>query len=292
VADTGCPLDVEEGEGGNNDTSLWFGGQREAQTAGPDGQFLLFTSYAQLVANDTNSARDVYRYDAATGLLSRVSVGEAGYGANGNSGGAAAQIATREGAPYLWNNYGLATRAISEDGSRVAFTTTRALSPAATNHLDDVYEWHAMPSGEGEVSLVSAGNAIEPISPLDVVMSASGRDLMFVTSQPLLFQDTDTVSDVYDARLGENFPQLPAGAQPCSGDACQGPLTAPTALLVPATATQAPGGTASAESAIQSKPVDKRSVGGRCRKGYVKKNDRCVRRRSAKKLHSDGRGRR
>ena len=34
------------------------------------------------------------------------------------------------------------TRAISEDGSRIVFTTAEPLSPAPSNGLTNVYEWH------------------------------------------------------------------------------------------------------------------------------------------------------
>ena len=54
------------------------------QTTG-DGGFLVFTSYGQLSAGDTDTAQDVYRYDAESGALDRVSVGEDGYDANGNN---------------------------------------------------------------------------------------------------------------------------------------------------------------------------------------------------------------
>ena len=37
------------------------------------------------------------------------------------------------------------------------------------------------------------------------------------------------------------FPQAPAAAQPCSGDACQGPLTNPAPLLIPGSVSQVPG---------------------------------------------------
>jgi hypothetical protein len=54
-------------------------------------------------------------------------------------------------------------------------------------------------------------------------------------------QDTDGEPDVYDARINGGFPAALAPPQPCSGDACQGPLTNPEPLLVPGSAVQAPG---------------------------------------------------
>ena len=46
-----------------------------AQTT-PDGRYLVFDTSARLTADDTSEAQDVYRYDAQTGELSRVSIGE------------------------------------------------------------------------------------------------------------------------------------------------------------------------------------------------------------------------
>lgn len=43
-----------------------------------DGMLLVFSSYGQLRAVNTDSAKDVYWYDAVTGVLVRVSVGEEG----------------------------------------------------------------------------------------------------------------------------------------------------------------------------------------------------------------------
>lgn len=45
---------------------------------------MVFSTVPQLTSDDTNSIRDVYRYDALTSKMQRVSHGEDGYGANGN----------------------------------------------------------------------------------------------------------------------------------------------------------------------------------------------------------------
>ena len=165
----------------------------------------MFSSYGRLVANDTDSAKDVYRYDTATGTLDRVSIGENGYDANGNNSAFDATITSPESST---KKPGLS--AVSEDGSRVVFTTAEPLSPQAINHLANVYEWHAESgSSDGRVSLISTGSASEPVEHVEI--SASGKDIFFVTSQGLLPQDTDGVDDVYDARLEEHgFPIAPA----------------------------------------------------------------------------------
>jgi Tol biopolymer transport system component len=51
----------------------------------PDGRFLVFTSHRALTADDTrgDGPAQVYEYDAQTGTLTRVSIGQDGYNENG-----------------------------------------------------------------------------------------------------------------------------------------------------------------------------------------------------------------
>jgi hypothetical protein len=260
-----------------NDVGLWKGeegnGQPEAKVnvcgmpstgecggVRETGRFLVFSTYAQLIGHglqaDTDNAKDVYRYDAQAGALDRVSLGEEGHVANGNCNDAAAgaggvevscdaevvsPIGSRSTVDTVHAQLEMDNRAISEDGSRIVFRSTAPLSVDATNGLVNVYEWHQEPGwGEGRVSLVSSGTSQTADS--GAVITPSGGDIFFVTSQGLVPRDTDGQADVYDARLGAGFPPVPEEPQPCSGDACQGPLTDPAALLVPGTVSQAPGG--------------------------------------------------
>jgi hypothetical protein len=244
VADSKCPLELDSLENGRNDANLWSSKTGEAQTAGVDGRYLVFSSFAQLDVDDSDTARDVYRYDDATGMLVRVSVGEAGYDANGNNnaigsnGSFDAAIAAGHWGGLNLEQYEMDNRTVSENGSRIVFRTADPLSPRAVNGLTDVYEWHEVPGG-GEVTLLSGGTAEESV--LDVVISEDGSNVFFVTSQGLVSGDTDGAPDVYDARLGGGFPAVAAPRQPCSGDACQGPLTNPAPLLVPGSVSQQAG---------------------------------------------------
>lgn len=251
VEDVRCPSTLESSSftQARNDTGLWGPGP-EAQTnscpqasAGCEaGRFLVFSTYAELLKNDTDTGRDVYRYDAVAGTLERVSVGEGGADANGNDNAFDASIAAGHmgyGA-YNYLEYEMSSRAISENGSRIVFSTAAPLSPDATNHLANVYEWHKEPGwSEGRVSIVSSGSSDQPST--GAVISPSGRDLFFITSQGLVPQDTDGQGDIYDARLAGGFAPLPAERERCEGDACQGALTNPSPLLVPGSVSQAPG---------------------------------------------------
>jgi hypothetical protein len=276
LADERCPSELREASGPvdepeaseGNDTSLWHpGGEaKEAQfnvCARPDsgecvgeretGRYLVFSSYGQLLRGDTDDSRDVYRYDTMEGALERVSAGEGGFGADGNCdepiGGIAcdasvAQPIGGENLETLYVQHELADRAVSEDGKRIVFASAGALSPAASNGLENVYEWRREPGWErGVVSIVSTGSSLT--ADRQVVITPSGRDVFFVTSQGLVRPDTDGQADVYDARLGGGFPPGPAEREACSGDACQGPLTNPAPLVVPSSVLQAPGGNVS-----------------------------------------------
>jgi hypothetical protein len=254
VEDIHCPVDLTEGikgeaeQGTVNDTPLWAesGGESEAQTAGVGGQFLVFSSYGQLAVDDTDNARDVYRYDTETGVLQRVSVGEDGYDANGNCNDSEGETTCDASIPsshlggQVQQEYDMSSRAVSEDGSRIVFETAAPLSSQATNGLSDLYEWYEAPgASEGTVSLVSGGSATRPIE--SVVIDPSGDNIFFVTAQGLVAQDTDGAPDLYDARIGAGFPAVPGAPEECSADACQGPLTNPAPLLVPGSVSQTPG---------------------------------------------------
>lgn len=287
VEDQFCPSDLDNTQSGRNDRTLWANlGAAEAQTAGPDGGFLVFSSYGQLTVDDTDTSQDVFRYDAETGVLQRVSVGEAGHDANGNANGAMndATIAlAAHGDTLVQEQYDMGSRAVSEDGSRIVFTTPELLSPAATNRLVNVYEWHGeSDSSEGRVSLISTGNSEKSVE--QVVISPEGNDVFFVTSQGLVPQDTDGLDDVYDARLHGGFPVPPAARERCSGDACQGPLTNPAPLLVAGSFSQAPGGNFASPRKVASSKAKKKPKASKTRKrrGKTKRAVRARRHRRAR----------
>ncbi|MGA7704306.1 MAG: hypothetical protein WB998_05360 [Solirubrobacteraceae bacterium] len=238
----------------------------QAQTT-PDGDYLVFTTASALTPDDTDTAADVYRYDASTGGLERVSVGENGYDENGNDSAFGASIAasllgaSEDRTIPTWR---LSTRAITDDGSTIIFSTVEPLSSRAVNGNVDVYVWH-----EGSVGMISTG--LSQSSDEDAVISQSGQDIFFLTRQSILPQDSDGLTDVYDARIDGGFPEagLPAGG--CSGDICQGPPSVPSLLGAPASATFSGLGNPSEETtSMQAKPKGKPKVKGKpkCKSGY------------------------
>jgi len=178
-----------------------------------DGRYLVFSTASRLLASDTDEAYDMYRYDAETGSLLRLSTDTNGSGGN-EPGAQALAFGSERNQPHT---------AMSDDASTVVFETAEALSPGDTDGTTDVYEWH-----EGQVSLISNGGGGSPW------ITGSGRDIFFRTNQPLTPGDSGTEGDVYDARIGGGFPVAPS--TPCSGEACQG---------APALQPQPPGTSAS-----------------------------------------------
>jgi Tol biopolymer transport system component len=269
-----------------------IGEHYQAQTT-PDGRFLAFTTDSRLTPDDTDTAASVYRYDAQTRALVRVSVGENGHDDNGNDNAFGASMA----APLLSGKTGkqdlavetwrLGTRAISDDGSTIVFSTAAPFSSRAVNGNVNVYVWH-----EGRVGMISTG--LSKMSDESPAVSQSGRDVFFLTSQGILPQDSDGLLDVYDARIGGGFPESPVPAGGCSGDACQGPPSVPSLLGAPASATFSGLGNPVAPT---SKPAVKamQKPKPKCKSGYKRNtHGKCVKvkKRARKAAAVPGRGHR
>jgi hypothetical protein len=170
------------------------------------------------------------------------------------------------------------TRNLSASGDNVFFETPDKLLVADTNGdaecprariqdifvrtCEDVYEWEAEGSGSchsssangGCLYLISTGASREPSFLAGV--SASGSDVFIYTSDQLVSQDRDQLTDLYDARVGGGLPsQQQTGAPACSGDGCQGqPSAPPLAPSIAASVTfNGPGNLTSPISSAKSK---------------------------------------
>jgi hypothetical protein len=247
--------------------SLWEPGPALSPRADltPDGRFLVFQSVTDhLTSDDTSTAGQVFEYDAQTGALVRVSIGQNGYNDNGNTDIEGSLIL----APYYGTNFEPAVYwkalTVSTDGSYVFFEESAALTPQALNYkvigerngqihyANNIYEYH-----DGSVYLISDGRDISTgLFELSSValwgVSASGADVFFSTVDQLVPQDDDTDIDVYDARIDGGFPP-PVVAPECSGDGCQGPLSAAPTLLSPGSEFQA--GTPNVVSSAEASPA-------------------------------------
>jgi hypothetical protein len=224
------------------DSEQWLEGVGWAN-ATPDGRFLVFTSHKALTGDVTRAEgpAQVYRYDAETEQLARVSIGDAGYNDDGNNGRGDAQIALAQTGIALHAG-GRADPTMSNDGNLVFFESPVALTPGALNDqcvigncppehtpgvlAENIYEWAAdgarisektEPCDEpgGCVSLISDGKdrtesnqAHQSASAVELQgVDATGRNVFFWTADQLVGQDTDSQVDLYDARVEGGFPE-------------------------------------------------------------------------------------
>jgi hypothetical protein len=129
------------------------------------------------------------------------------------------------GTPYLLNTGrkpgNRAPRLVLDNGT-VVFGTKNQLVTQDQNASFDVYAYQL-----GRVTLISPGDG--PYDALITEVSADARDIFFTTDEALVSQDTNRVSDVYDARIGGGFAE-PAPAPTCEGEACKGTSAGPPAV--------------------------------------------------------------
>jgi hypothetical protein len=160
------------------------------------------------------------------------------------------------------------------DQGQVFFHTAQPLVPRVSNGLENAYEYR-----NGEVQLLSTGTG--NVSAYFYEASPSGNDVFIATSQPLTPGAEGSEYSVYDVRVDGGFtPPEPATA--CSEEDCRGAIT-PTPLLgAPSSQTLVASGnpvvvpTALAKPKPKAKPV-------KCKKGDVKKRNRCVKKAKSKK---------
>jgi hypothetical protein len=240
----------------------------------PDGRFLVFTSHAALTADAAGSlgAAQVYRYDAQSGSLVRLSIGERGFNDNGNAGLGDARIVEPISGPFEGGPW-RGDPTMSHDGGYVFFRSPVALTPralddvpvgrnrvsGAVEYAQNVYEYH-----EGHVYLISDGKDTAAVAQESVVQlvgsDATGANVVFRTADRLVAQDTDTAVDYYDARVcTASDPCISPGSSPaaCQGEACHGtPSGAPVLQGAGSAVFSGPGNPAQAPL-VKAKPRHK-----------------------------------
>lgn len=254
------------------DSADWKKFDERPVQATPDGEFLIFPSRAHLTPNDSSGPEiaQLFEYDAATGDLVRLSIGqkgsyfcpatgkvEDGYNCNGNTDNATyafssdALILAFSGREFAKNRDGAT---LTPDGTSVLFTTFDSLAPQAVNGLgselcSNVYEYHWSEAEggmtNGNVSLISDGNDVAKSENRcgsgGYGFSPNGPDIFIESTDRLVSQDNDTQRDIYDAREGGGFPATIARPG-CVGDACQGSLAIAPQLSGVGSSVQAGGG--------------------------------------------------
>ena len=167
------------------------------------------------------------------------------------------------GLPFLGDQHVGLGRSASNNG-QMFFDTVDSLLPRDTNGKRDVYEYDV---GRG-LRLISTGQ-----SDSDSLLGDSSEDgstVDFMTRESLVGQDGDVLRDLDVARIGGNAAaQSPPPPQACQGDACQGQFTSP------------PPGPGPGTSVFEGPPNATKSLN--CRKKFVRRNGRCVKKKHKKK---------
>lgn len=269
-----------------NANLLPWNGTASVARVTPDGRHLLFevsdgSALAQGIVHGTcavanpNAASNglcsqayVYRADGSTPLAPDVvcaSCPPSGAPATAN-----ALLSIRNGAGASQVTWHL-SRALSDDGRRVFFTTAEALVLGDVNGKLDAYEYD-VPSGT--VHLLTSGRGTADAYFMDA--SANGDDAFVLTREQLVGWDVDQAYDLYDARVGGGFPEPVEPPAPCAGEACRG-----IGRAAPAVAGLGSAALVGEGNARRAAPKRAR----RCRRGFVKQRvsgkRRCVRRARA-----------
>jgi hypothetical protein len=219
----------------------------------PDGRYAVFNSILPLTNFATSGHNEIYRYDASTDTLQCPS------------------CANSEANPATDTSLPLYGQSLTDDG-RVFFTTRESFALRDTNDKSDAYQW----SG-GRQQLISTG-----ISPYDsslLTVSADGTDAFFFTREKLVPEDANGQAvRIYDARAGGGFVFDPHSPPCAASDECHGAGTkAPAAPTIPT------------YTGSGSKPAPEK----RCRKGFVVRHGKCVKRHRRKQSrgqrHTTGR---
>jgi hypothetical protein len=183
----------------SGDASTFFGGEHRVGAANHTQRALRMTDDASVIVfraeSDTPGVVGVYRWDAGEGMTTTISEDQDGNKVNarfGNIGTSVANIDINAG------------RGMTDDGETVFFDTEETLDPRDVNGTSDVYAWK-----DGQVRLLTPGTSVDGNARyLD--NSADGSTVFFTTRERILSrQDTNTARDLYAARVGGGFPDLP-----------------------------------------------------------------------------------
>jgi hypothetical protein len=208
-----------------NDAADWTSRPTQSQAyVTPDGRHLAFMSVEPLTGYGNRDRftggadHEVFEYSAETGQLVCASCDSDDASPLGS-----AFIGARLNEPMSTPFH--QPRSLSDDGSRLFFSSPDPLAPGSVDGGVKVFEYE-----EGAVQLISGvedgGEAVF----LDA--SASGNDVFFATTEQLAPTDVDELADVYDARVDGGLP-APESSTQCQGSSCQEPLSPPPLFSAP-----------------------------------------------------------
>jgi hypothetical protein len=256
---------VNQSDFGDDSNTIEWTLTRHVAKVTPDGKHVLFSSafpqpgptgFDQTCAQGGN-CRQLYLYSDDTQHVACVSCNPSGAPATGS---ALVGIRTNNGTALTTS---AGSNPLSDDGSKVFFTSPDALVPQDTNGKLDAYEYD-VPTG----TLHLLSNGREPSDSYFMTASPSGDDAFIVTRAQLVGSDTDNSYDLYDARVDGGFPDLPPSPPACAGDGCRSPQSTPPATVTPGTGPVTRNGNLPSKRVAKPKPKPKPRP---CRKGFARK---------------------
>ncbi len=290
---------VEGAEAGKENLYMWNGnkttfiatgvlnnGRTGIEQTSPDGKWLAFESYESLTGYDTvepngEFAVELFLYSAATGQLACASCNPTGEPPVGSGG-----VAQFPGGQAEEKVGVFRSRHVLTDAGQVFFEMLEALVPADTNGQNDVYEYEG-----GDVYLISSGTSSFESNLEDV--SESGDDVFFRSYQQLVPQDNQEGQVViYDARVDGGFAE-PSSPPACTtADACRTPV-APQPSIYGAPSSQTFSGTGNLAPSAAKPQAKPKAKPVKCKKGFVEKKGKCVKKtakKAKKSVRADRRG--
>ena len=237
-------------------------GEGQTDAISQNGAFLAFNATSKLTGYDNNGHYEIYLYSAAANGFECASCDPSGEAPTGSG-----------------VILGKMPHEVSDNG-QVFFETPEALLPRDTNGQYDAYEFDY---GSG-LDLISTGTSSGLVILLDA--SVSGNDVFFLTSQALVPQDnTQEAHKIYDARVDGGFPETALPPACTTADACRSAAAPqPSSYGMPSSQTFSGTGNLAPPSEVKPK---KKTVG--CKKGFVKKKDKCVKAKKRKKTKKTNR---
>jgi hypothetical protein len=220
----------------------------------PDGRTLVFRSTQQLTGYENDELPEFYRYQSGQGLkclTCNPTATQASYSPTLATARFPLLGPKADGASVV------SSRHLSVDGTRFFFETAEALVAGDRNGVsgcpfggngracNDVYMWEAPGAGtckehgpayselnQGCIYLISTGKSAYPSFFIDA--SESGDDVFFMSRDSFVGQDSDQITDIYDARVdGGLASQNAKPTPPCEIEGCLPDATAPPQVPAP-----------------------------------------------------------
>jgi hypothetical protein len=266
-----------------------------------DGSVLVFITKTPLSpAFNSGGFEQIYRYDVGANSLGCISCAPVGVHPRGDASMSVMRADETYEQGFTEAQSGIVDeRGISANGDRIFFDSPDPLvaqdvntdsPPVETSEAGDVsqgrdvYEWE-----DGVVYLISTGRS--PRDSFLVDSSEDGSDVFFATAEGLVPGDTDGGFDVYDARVPRAGDTVPPSPSPCEGLSCQGPSNTLSPLSVSGSSAFSGLGNLAPE-VTPPPPTSSAPKTAKCKKGYVRKKNKCVKtklKKKAKKASNDKR---